>query len=258
MQQPVEAAGDGQLQPPQPAVRTSSASESASSRGDRPARAVLRPVRARSTGGGTARGSVGRSPRAATPSATASKESTSRWREHVGGDVEHVGGQHVVAAAQQGQRPGGGDEAERGARAGAVREPAGDVGQPEPRPGRGWPAPAAPRTRRRRGARTPSPAAACSASSSSGSSTGAASAGRRPCGRGSPAPRLGGVADDHPHQEPVALRLGQLVDALALDRVLGGQHQERLRHRIRPRRRSTPAARPSPRAAPTAPWPAPG
>ncbi len=38
------------------------------------------------------------------------------------------------------------------------------------------------------------------------------------------------VIDGDLHQEPVPLRLGQRVDTLGLDRVLGGQHQERLRH----------------------------
>ena len=47
--------------------------------------------------------------------------------KHVGGDVEDVLRQHVVAAADQGERPGGGDEAERGAGAGAVGHPGGDV-----------------------------------------------------------------------------------------------------------------------------------
>ena len=38
-----------------------------------------------------------------------------------------------------------------------------------------------------------------------------------------------GVADVDLEQEPVPLGLGQRVDALGLDRVLGGQHQERRR-----------------------------
>ena len=38
------------------------------------------------------------------------------------------------------------------------------------------------------------------------------------------------VVDGDLHQEPVALRLGQRVDALGLDRVLGGQDEERPRH----------------------------
>ena len=36
------------------------------------------------------------------------------------------------------------------------------------------------------------------------------------------------VVDRDPHEEPVALRLGERVDALRLDRVLGGHDQERL------------------------------
>ena len=43
-------------------------------------------------------------------------------------DVLHVLRQRVVAAAQQGQRPGGADDAERGARAGAVLDQLRDVG----------------------------------------------------------------------------------------------------------------------------------
>jgi hypothetical protein len=39
-----------------------------------------------------------------------------------------------------------------------------------------------------------------------------------------------GIADDHLHQEPVDLGLGQRVGAVGLDRVLGGQDQERGRH----------------------------
>ena len=42
----------------------------------------------------------------------------------------------------------------------------------------------------------------------------------------------GGVVDGDPHQEPVTLCLGQRVDALRLDRVLGGEHQEGLRQRV--------------------------
>ncbi len=41
-----------------------------------------------------------------------------------------------------------------------------------------------------------------------------------------------GVADDHLHHEPVDLRLGQRIGALGLDRVLGGHHQEGVRHRV--------------------------
>ncbi len=41
----------------------------------------------------------------------------------------------------------------------------------------------------------------------------------------------GRVVDRDPHEEPVALGLGERVDALGLDGVLGGHDQERLRHR---------------------------
>ena len=40
------------------------------------------------------------------------------------------------------------------------------------------------------------------------------------------------VADPQPHQEPVELRLGQPVGARHLDRVLGGDHQERPGHLV--------------------------
>ena len=49
--------------------------------------------------------------------------------EDVGGDVEDVLGQHVRAAPHEGQRPAGGDEAERGPGAGAVGDERGEVGQ---------------------------------------------------------------------------------------------------------------------------------
>ena len=42
----------------------------------------------------------------------------------------------------------------------------------------------------------------------------------------------GGVADRHPHEEPVELGLGQRVGALVLDRVLGGDDHERRRQRV--------------------------
>ena len=47
---------------------------------------------------------------------------------HVDRDVEDVLGQHVVPAADQRERPGGRDDAERGAGRRAVGDPAGDVG----------------------------------------------------------------------------------------------------------------------------------
>ena len=40
------------------------------------------------------------------------------------------------------------------------------------------------------------------------------------------------VVDEDLHHEPVALSVGELVDALALDRVLGGDDEERLRHEV--------------------------
>ncbi len=41
-----------------------------------------------------------------------------------------------------------------------------------------------------------------------------------------------GIADEHLHQEPVELRLGQRVRALELDRVLRREHREGLRQRV--------------------------
>ena len=40
----------------------------------------------------------------------------------------------------------------------------------------------------------------------------------------------GRIVDRDSHQKPVALRLGERIDALRLDGVLGGHHQERLWH----------------------------
>ena len=44
---------------------------------------------------------------------------------------------------------------------------------------------------------------------------------------------VAGVADRHPHGEPVELRLGQRVGALVLHRVLGRDHQERALENVR-------------------------
>ena len=54
----------------------------------------------------------------------------------------------------------------------------------------------------------------------------------------------GRVAQHDLHEEAVALGLGQRVDALGLDRVLGGQHQERRRDVVGRRRRWSRGARP--------------
>ena len=45
--------------------------------------------------------------------------------------------------------------------------------------------------------------------------------------------RAGRVVDEHLHEEAVALRLGQRVHALALDRVLRREHEERRGNRVR-------------------------
>ena len=42
-----------------------------------------------------------------------------------------------------------------------------------------------------------------------------------------------GIAERGTQQEPVELRLGEAVGALLLDRVLGGDHDERPRHVVR-------------------------
>ena len=153
--------------------------------------------------------------------------------EHVGGHVEHVLRQHVVTAAHQGQPTRGGDHAQRGTRARPVRDPAGDVGhavlarlpggqhQPdhvvdqrvvhEDVAGR----PLQPQHVRRAEHLV----------------------GRRRVDTHPvddlPLLLAGRVVDHDLHQEPVALRLRERVDTLGLDRVLGGQHQERAGHRVR-------------------------
>ena len=57
-----------------------------------------------------------------------------------------------------------------------------------------------------------------------------------------------GVAEVDPHREPVELRLGQRVGAVELDRVLGGDDEERARRADGSCPRSRPGARSWPRA----------
>ncbi len=152
------------------------------------------------------------------------------------GDVEeavgHVAGEHVGATAQQCQRASGGDEAERGARAGAVRDVLGQRGQPR----RGRLARRLDQTGRvvdggrvdEHGVRR----------RLQGDEVGRRedAVGRRWVDRH--AVDDGDlflqrrVAHDDLHQEPVALGLGQLVHALGLDRVLRRHHDEGLGHRV--------------------------
>ena len=58
--------------------------------------------------------------------------------QHVGGDVEHVLGEHVAAAPQQGEGPAGGDQAEAGPGAGAVGDERRDVARACSSRGSGW------------------------------------------------------------------------------------------------------------------------
>ena len=63
-------------------------------------------------------------------------------------------------------------------------------------------------------------------------------------------PSAVGVADLGAEQEPVQLRLRQRERALELDRVLGREHEERVRQAVRRPLDRTPGAPASPRAAP--------
>ena len=177
-------------------------------------------------------------------------------RHDVLGHGLDVGRQHVVAAVDQGQRPGRGDQTEGGARAAADLDHRGQVGQVE--------------LRRRPGGqhqpddvlrdqvvhehvRRPAAAAAGSAAGRApGCEVGGSTLIRRRISNSSLPARVRHVDLE---QEPVALRLGQRVDALGLDRVLGRDDDERLRHRVGPCRRSRPASPPSAPASRPAPWP---
>ena len=63
---------------------------------------------------------------------------------------------------------------------------------------------------------------------STGSSPGSAVAAGSSRSTAASSPRVG-VADAAPHQEAVELRLGQRVRAVVLERILGGDHEERAR-----------------------------
>ena len=64
----------------------------------------------------------------------------------------------------------------------------------------------------------------------------------------------GGIAHDDLEHEPVDLGLRQLVGPLALDGVLGRQHEERVGHPMRVAARWSPGAPASPPAARSGPW----
>ena len=165
--------------------------------------------------------------------------------QDLGRDVEDVLGHEEAPAPQHGERPAGRDHAERGARAHAERDVLRRAAADPTPPGHASPSRGGPRSRAPRGGRTPRRPAPCSASSCSTEST-CVGLGRR---HAHAARDLGlldvrRLLDDDLHQEAVALRLGQRVDALGLDRVLRREHEERVRQRLRSGRRSTPDARP--------------
>ena len=177
--------------------------------------------------------------------------------QHVRGDLLDVLGDHVAAAAQERHGARGLREGQGGARARRRRRSAGRARtSPTSRGARvarderhhvvaRGARPCRPRARGRASRRTASPVST-----------------RRHGGRLArdhavedlPLLRLRRVVDPHLQQEAVDLRLGQRVGALLLDRVLGGEDQERARAAGGSRRRASPAAPASPRAAPTAPW----
>ncbi len=163
--------------------------------------------------------------------------------QHVGGEVGDVLGERVAAAAQQRERLGGLDQADRPARARAVLDQRLELVQPVAR-----------RVARGVGERdgvADHVAVDEHALRDRRGSARAASIGSRSRTSGG---RADGAADDRrllPHarvvdeqleQEAVDLRLGQRIGALGLDRVLRGEHEERRRHAGRSRRRSSPGA----------------
>ena len=147
---------------------------------------------------------------------------------HVGGDLDDVGGQHVGAAAQQREGPAGGEHAQGGARADAELDGAAEVGEPVALRGAGGDG----QVDQVGGHRVVDEEAV-------GDLLEPDDVGRLEDLLG---PRR---VDRHPvqdrelllpgrvrhvdlEQEAVALGLGQAVDTLGLDRVLGGEHEERV------------------------------
>ena len=109
--------------------------------------------------------------------------------QHVRRDVEDVLRQHVVAAADQRQRAGRGDDAERGPRRRAVGRPSRRRRPGRARPGCGWRPPAGRRSRPARGARTRwRPRSAAGPARRVGSTCCGDRRRRRPSGRRSRAP----------------------------------------------------------------------
>ena len=144
--------------------------------------------------------------------------------------VEHVLGQRVVAAADEGQRPGREDQVDRRARARAERDVALELGQ-------------AVRLGRPRGRRQPdgvldqrrvdvdAVGRLLHREQAVGRQHLLDGRAARPVIRSTMTNSSVGarVADEDLEHEPVDLRLGQRVRALGLDRVLGRQHEERAR-----------------------------
>ena len=151
--------------------------------------------------------------------------------EDVVRDVVDVLRHRALASAQERHGPGAADQPQRGSRAGAVLEQTDQLRQVVRhrvarrehqadgvverclvhRDAVGRHPGAQPRRARRAGG---PPAAA-----------------HRPCGRRSLVPRPVSGSRPGPHQEAIALRLGERIDALRLDGVLRGHDQERPRHR---------------------------
>ncbi|SPD86340.1 conserved protein of unknown function [Micropruina glycogenica] len=153
-------------------------------------------------------------------------------RHDVFGDRLHVGGQHVVTAVNQRQRTGRGDQAQGGARRATDLDHRGQVGHAE-------------LSRGASGQHQPHDVLGHQVVHEH--VRGLVLQLFDPVG----VQHVGGLGRRHAHaaqdlelfvaarvrhvdleQKAVALRLGQRVDALGLDRVLGGDHDERLRHRV--------------------------
>ena len=150
--------------------------------------------------------------------------------QHIGGDIEDVLRQGIGATAHECQRSSGGHEAEGGAGAGAPHDEFGEFGK-------------AVRRRFAGGEHQANGVVGNRGSDLYGVGgllqTHEVVERQHLLGTGSLAAHpghdlglLGGgrVADHDLHEEAIALRLGQRVHALALDGVLGGQHEERLGH----------------------------
>ena len=177
---------------------------------------------------------VARMPSAETSSDSASYDSTSRWRMTSARHVEHVLGEDVLAAPDERERAAGEDQVDRRARARAVGDVARELGHPEARRACGSRRRAGPRSRTAPGRRTPRrpPAGARRSSAVESTWLHPLERVRHPLDDRELLGRRR-VADEDLEHEPVDLRLGQRVRALGLDRVLGREHEERVRHRVR-------------------------